>query len=62
MSLINAKTYPVPRPTPSTLFLRSFLPWQFYRFLIINFKMTLMIIKSHGGKTEVDSKLNDKNS
>lgn len=31
------------RPTRSTLFLRTFLPWQLWRFLLINLKMMLLI-------------------
>ncbi|MAV90642.1 MAG: hypothetical protein CL676_04420 [Bdellovibrionaceae bacterium] len=49
-SLNDAKKYPAPRPTKGTLFLRSFLPWQLLRFLIINLRMTVMIKKSHGRK------------
>lgn len=30
------------RPTGATLFLRTFLPWQFIRFLVINAKILLM--------------------
>jgi hypothetical protein len=48
MSVTEAKNYPAPRPTPMTLFLRSFLPWQILRFIIINFRMMIMISKSHG--------------
>jgi hypothetical protein len=35
------------RPTPSTLFWRTFVPWQLLRFVIINLRMTAMILKSH---------------
>lgn len=52
MSVTEAKTYAAPRPTKMTLFLRSFLPWQFLRFLIINLRMTVMISKSHGRSIE----------
>jgi hypothetical protein len=48
MPVIEAKSYPALRPTKMTLFLRSFLPWQMLRFLIINARMTVMIAKSHG--------------
>lgn len=30
-----------------TLFLRSFIPWQIYRFIVINIKMLRMILKGH---------------
>ena len=35
------------KPTRFTLFLRTFLPWQIWRFLVINTKMVGMIRKSH---------------
>lgn len=49
MGITIAKEHPAPRPTRGTLFLRSFLPWQIVRFIIVNTKMTMMIVKSHGG-------------
>ena len=52
MPIIQSKTYPAPRPTRLTLFLRTFTPWQLWRFVVINFRMTLMILKSHGGRIE----------
>jgi hypothetical protein len=36
-----------PLPTPRTKALRTFLPWQIYRFILINIKMFEMISKSH---------------
>lgn len=48
MSVTKAQTYPAPRPTKIALFLRAFLPWQLIRFVIINLRMTVMIVKSHG--------------
>lgn len=39
--------YFVSRPTRWNQFLRTFIPYQIWRFLVINYKMTLMIIKSH---------------
>lgn len=35
------------RPNKGTIFLRSFIPWQIYRFLVINIKMLKMMLKSH---------------
>jgi|WetSurMetagenome_2_1015567.scaffolds.fasta_scaffold1324698_2 hypothetical protein len=35
------------KPTRATLFLRTFLPWQILRFIVINFKMIGMIRSSH---------------
>jgi len=35
------------KPTAFTLFLRTFLPWQIWRFLRINLKMVRMIGLSH---------------
>ncbi len=37
-----------PRPSPATLFFRTFLPWQLVRFVWINLKMIRMIGKAHG--------------
>lgn len=50
MNVVESKNYPAPNPTKLTLFLRSFLLWQLVRFVIINLKMTVMIVKSHGQK------------
>ena len=35
----SEKTNYVTRPTRRTVFLRTFLPWQLWRFLAINLKM-----------------------
>ncbi len=35
------------RPTKATLFLRTFLPWQAWRFVVINLKMLRIIARSH---------------
>ncbi len=35
------------RPTGGTVFLRTFLPWQAWRFLRINLKMMTIIRRSH---------------
>ncbi len=35
------------RPTRTTLFFRTFLPWQLFRLLVVNLRMTMMILKSH---------------
>lgn len=48
MAVAEASIYSAPRPTKMTLFLRSFLPWQFFRFIVIHLRMTVMISKSHG--------------
>lgn len=37
------------KPTRSTVFLRTFLPWQLWRFVEINLRMFRIIGKSHGG-------------
>lgn len=34
-------------PTPRMRALRTFLPWQLYRFVKLNLKMLQMIAKSH---------------
>lgn len=36
------------KPTRFTLFLRTFLPWQAWRFVVINLKMMSLIRHSHG--------------
>jgi hypothetical protein len=38
------------RPTRWTLFLRTFLPWQAWRFAVINWKMLKLIFRSHSGR------------
>jgi len=35
------------RPTRRTLFWRTFLPWQIWRFAVINLKMIGIIRRSH---------------
>ncbi|WP_338635633.1 hypothetical protein [Spirobacillus cienkowskii] len=42
--------YFAPRPTPVTLYFRTFWLWQLIRFVIINIRMMNMISKSHGKK------------
>jgi hypothetical protein len=37
----------VTQPTRRTLFLRTFLPWQLWRFAVINLKMIGIIRRSH---------------
>ncbi len=37
------------KPTRGTLFLRTFLPYQMWRFLMLNLKMMGIIRRSHGG-------------
>lgn|GEM_PF-1064314 len=34
-------------PTPLTRFWRTFLPYQFFRFIVINIKMLRLILRSH---------------
>lgn len=38
------------RPTRAVLFWRTCVLWQLFRFLIINLRMTAMIVKSHDTK------------
>ena len=35
------------KPTHTTVFMRTFLPWQLWRFAVINLKMITMIRLSH---------------
>ncbi|MGB9609700.1 MAG: hypothetical protein ACPL7M_01915 [Bryobacteraceae bacterium] len=37
------------KPTWWTRFLRTFLPWQVVRFIVINLKMLVLIRRSHRG-------------
>lgn len=37
------------RPTPLTVFLRTFIPWQMWRFAEINLRMIRVIGTSHRG-------------
>jgi hypothetical protein len=41
------ETFNAPHPTRFTVFLRTFLPWQIYRFIAINLKMFRIISRSH---------------
>ncbi|MBM9548023.1 hypothetical protein JWG40_13405 [Leptospira sp. 201903074] len=34
-------------PNVKTIFFRTFLPWQLIRFIWINIRMVVMILKSH---------------
>ncbi|HUO70637.1 MAG TPA: hypothetical protein VMU39_07660 [Solirubrobacteraceae bacterium] len=49
----DEKTRYVTKPTRSTIFLRTFVPWQLWRFAAINLKMLDIIRRGHrvtGGK------------
>jgi len=35
------------RPTKATVFLRTFLPWQLWRFVRINLRMFSILYRSH---------------
>ncbi|HME03364.1 MAG TPA: hypothetical protein VKG38_10090 [Solirubrobacteraceae bacterium] len=37
------------KPTRFTIFMRTFLPWQVWRFAVINLKMIEIIRRSHEG-------------
>lgn len=43
-----------PLPTPTTLFLRGFIPWQLVRFVWINLKMLAMIRLAHPHRIPAD--------
>jgi hypothetical protein len=38
------------KPTRFTVFMRTFLPWQLWRFVAINVKMIGIIRRSHHGQ------------
>ena len=44
----QAQSFFATKPTPLTRFMRTFVPWQIVRFVVINVKMILVIRKSHG--------------
>ncbi len=44
---LNGPTSYATVPTPLTRFWRTFAPYQFLRFLVINVKMLRLIFKSH---------------
>lgn len=37
------------KPTRRTVFMRTFLPWQIWRFAVINLKMIELIRRGHRG-------------
>ena len=39
------------KPTRFTVFMRTFLPWQMWRFVAINLKMVDIIRRSHQGQS-----------
>ena len=41
------QTYYPPMPTGFTRFMRTCLIWQFWRFLVINWKMLKLLANSH---------------
>lgn len=43
----DEKARDVTMPTRGTLFLRTFLPWQLWRFAVINLKMIGIILRGH---------------
>ena len=45
----DKKNLYVSKPTRGTVFMRTFLPWQAWRFVVINLKMIGIIRRSHKG-------------
>ncbi len=43
------QAYYPPVPTGFTLFMRNFVPWQFVRFLVINFRILKLLMKTDHG-------------
>lgn len=43
----NSDSFFAPTPTRRTVALRTFIPWQLWRFVVINLRMFRMIAKSH---------------
>ena len=46
----ETKQFYATRPTHTTLFMRTFVPWQLWRFAVINSKMLAMIRLSHSSR------------
>ena len=46
-SLPNEESQFTPVPTRFTIAMRTFIPWQLWRFVAINVRMLRMIAKSH---------------
>ena len=44
---MDDKTLYVTKPTRRTVFMRTFVPWQLWRFAVINLKMIGIIRRSH---------------
>jgi hypothetical protein len=42
------ESYFAAKPTAFTRFMRTFLPWQMWRFAVINLRMARIIFRSHG--------------
>ena len=38
------------KPTAFTRFMRTFIPWQMVRFVVLNVKMMRTIVRSHQGR------------
>lgn len=49
MTSFEQKRMQAPRPTKGSLFWRTFLPWQMWRFARLNLRMMGLIRKSHTG-------------
>lgn len=41
------QAYYPPAPTPLTLYMRTSIVWQVFRFMVINLKILLLMSKSH---------------
>lgn len=51
----NRDWFQATRPTRLTLFLRTFLPYQVWRFALLNLKMVRIIWRSHHGRPSPSS-------
>lgn len=47
----DTKQFYATKPTHATVFMRTFLPWQLWRFAVINLKMIAMIRLSHSSRS-----------
>lgn len=48
--VVETKQFYATRPTHTTVFMRTFLPWQLWRFAVINLRMIAMIRLSHSSR------------
>lgn len=43
----NSEEFYATKPLKSVKFMRRFLPWQLYKFIVINFKVMIIVAYGH---------------